>query len=375
LELNELLKEVVGRSASDLHLVPGSPPMLRINGFLIPSQAGAKGSAILGRDDVRGLFEPFLTARQQAMLDQKQDIHTSIEADDSFMSERPGEAIRFRICLFWEREGLGAALRSIPVKIPTLSHLFTPETEATFRALIGLKRGLILVVGLTGSGKSTSIASMIDAINTEQCERIFTIEDPIEYVHTSKSSLISQREVGTDVESFEQGGLSAFRSDPDVILVGELRTQEAVRIAVALAETGHLVFATVHANTVSEAVRRMVEAFPETRETMQRMIARSLSAVIAQSLVPRATATGRVPILEIMLVNTRIRRLIEDGETDLSLAIEAGRAEGMRTMDDSVLQFYHNGTITYETAWNRIQNRDRLGGIQKGAAETTPAPI
>lgn len=356
--LTDLLIECVERKASDLHLVPGSLPTLRINGALVPVEGGENGPSILGREEVGDLFEPFLTEAQKLALSEKQDINTGLSAVEW----------RFRVCIFRDRCGLSASLRLIPTQIPALQELFTPDTEATFRSLINRKRGLILVAGNTGSGKSTTTASMIDAINRERGERIFTIEDPIEYVLTSKLSLVSQREVGSDVESFEQGALSALRSDPDVILVGELRTPEAVRIALALAETGHLVFSTLQADSVSESVRRIVEAFPESRETMRRMFARSLNAIIAQRLVPRAARTGRAPVHEIMIVNSRIRRMIDEGETALSLAIEAGRDEGMRTMDDSALQLYRDGTITYETAWGIVQDRDRLGPKPSDAA-------
>jgi len=366
--LMELLKELVERNASDLHLVAAHAPVIRADGRLIPVEGDTE---ILEREAVAKLFEPFLSAKQMAALKDKQDIHTSV-VSDSFVSERYGEARRFRACIFWDLNGVSASLRVIPVNIPTLSQLFPPETEVTFRRFTQQKRGLILVVGATGSGKSTTTASMIETINIERRERIFTIEEPIEYLHTSKTSLISQREVGTDLESFEQGGLSAFRSDPDVILVGEIRTPEALRIALALAETGHLVFSTIHADSVSEAVRRMIESFPDARETMQSMIARSLNAIIGQRLVPRAGGFGRVAAHEIMIVNSRIRRLIDEGKIDLNLAIEAGRGEGMCTMDDSLLGLYRNGSIDYDRAWNFMNDRDRLGPrpVEEGEGPT-----
>ena len=202
---------------------------------------------------------------------------------------------------------------------------------------------------------------MVDTINADRAERIVTIEDTIEYLYTPKRSLISQRDVGTDVESYEQGGLTALRSDPDVVVMGEFRTPEAVRIALALADNGHLVFATMHADSVNEALRRLYESFPDNRESMQRLIARSLAAIIAQRLVHRAGGEGRAALNEIMLVNARIRSMIQDGKTDFNLAIEAGRSEGMQTMDDSVIRHYEAGTITYDKAWELIDDRDRLG--------------
>ncbi len=350
--LTDLLKEQVERQASDLHLVPGSPPTLRIWGQLTPISEDAP---VLGSDEVATLFEPFLTEAQRAALRDKQDINIGMAA----------VGVYFRVCLFSERHGLGASLRLIPAQIPTLEELFSGETLALFRGLTQVRRGLILVVGAVGSGKSTTTASMIDCINAERSERIFTIEHPLEYIHTSKRSLISQREVGTDVDSYEQGSFSVMRADPDVILVGELSTPDALRIALALADSGHLVFSTMLATSASEAVRRMMESFPESRETIRQMIARSLQAVITQRLATRASTSERghrrVAVHEIMLVNARIRRMIDAGETDLSLAIEAGRDEGMRTMDDSLLQLYRDGIITYELAWGSVQDRDRLG--------------
>jgi len=371
--LAEMLTELIQRNGSDLHLVAGSKPTIRINGELNPLSAPGENAAIvrplseldnadiLGRSDVQTLLAPHLSERQMADIDARVDVHTSVVIDTPAVSEQYGEAGRFRACVFWDRRGLSAALRVIPRKIPALTDLFDPETEPIFRRLTDQRRGLILTVGLVGSGKSTTVAAMVDTINTERAEHIVTIEDPIEYLYTAKKSLISQREVGSDVESYEQGGWSALRSDPDVVVIGEFRTPEAVRIALALADTGHLVFATMHAGSVTEAVRRLVESFAENRAPMQRMISRSLCAVIAQRLVPRAGGVGRVPVNEIMLVNSRIRRMIVDGDDDFDLAIEAGRVEGMQTMDDSVMHRYERGMISYQKAWEIIQDRDRLG--------------
>ena len=355
--LAEMLTELIHQNGSDLHLVAGTKPTLRIGGTLVAIDNARE----MQPTDVRSLFQPYLSERQLADIDARVDIHTSIVIDEPAVSEQYGEAGRFRACVFWDRRGLSASLRVIPRKIPTLTDLFRPEIEPVFRRLTELRRGLILTVGLVGSGKSTTTAAMVDTINTERAERIFTIEDPIEYLYTAKKSVISQREVLSDVESYEQGGLSALRSDPDVVVIGEFRTPEAVRIALALADTGHLVFATLHADTVSEAIRRLYESFPDNRESVQRLMARSIAAVVAQRLVPRAAAVGRVAVNEIMLVNSRIRRMIQEGETDFTLAIEAGRSEGMQTMDDSVMGQYSAGSISYEKAWEIIGDRDRLG--------------
>jgi twitching motility protein PilT len=213
---------------------------------------------------------------------------------------------------------------------------------------------------MAGSGKSTTVASMINEINISRSERIFTIEDPIEYLHTSKMSLISQREVGSDVASYEEGALSVLRADPDVVLISEFQTSETVRIALTMAHTGHLVFSTMHAGSVSEVIRRLIESFPDSKETVRSMLANNLQAILTQRLVPRIGG-GRTVVNDIMLCTPLIRRMIEEGMTDFTLAIEAGRSKGMRTMDDCLIELYRDGAITYETAWSHSNDRERLG--------------
>jgi len=369
--LADLLKELVERHGSDLHLVTGVPPVLRIDGDLT-----AYGKSELGDDEVWKLLEPFLTDRQKMDLGNRQDIHTSIRLDDVIANERYGGAGHFRACIFWDSNGLSAALRVIPHIIPSLSQLFSRETDAIFRSITNVKRGLVIIAGPTGSGKSTTLASIVDSINAERNERIFTIEDPVEYLYSSKKSLISQREVGVDVESYEQGGISAMKADPDVVLLGELKVPESVRVALALADTGHLVFATMHARSSSEAVGRLIESFPETKQTMQSTIARTLIAVVTQQLVPKANGGGRVAAHEIMTVNPRIRQMIDNGHTDLEVAIEAGRNEGMCTMDDSLTSLYRNGTISYETACARASDWKMMGPppVQANEAVAAEAP-
>ena len=350
MELDDLLAEMIERQASDLHLAAKHPPTLRYWGALSPVVLNGEPLGELGLDDVDRLFASYLSGEEIAAFRNGRDVNKSIEWKGHL----------FRSCFFQTRDGAAAALRLVPTNIPTLEALFGDDV-GTFRSLANLKRGLILTVGPTGSGKSTTTAAMIDEINRTRRERIITIEDPIEYVHQSKESLISQREVGGDIESVEQGALSALRADPDVILIGELRTPEAVRIALALAETGHLVFSTLFAVSVSEAIQRLIESFPDSPDTMRRMLARSFAAVISQRLLPRANGRGRIPVHEILLANSRVRGLIGGGATDLTLAIEAGRNEGMRTMDDAVLAAYRNDDITYDVAWNAVDNRERLG--------------
>jgi twitching motility protein PilT len=351
MELTDLFSEFITRHASDLHLAAGQAPMLRTWGVLAPILiSGSDTPPVLAPDDVDRLFAEYLSGEELAAFRQGRDVQKSIEWEGNL----------FRCCFFQDRVGSAAELRLIPTKIPTLTELFGDGAE-TFRDLTKRTRGLILTVGPTGSGKSTTTAAMIDEINRTRSERIIMVEDVIEYVHTSKMSMVSQREVGSSVESVEQGALSVLRADPDVVLIGELRTPEAVRITLALAETGHLVFATMHAVSVSEAIQRLIESFPDARDTMRRMLARSVTAVISQRLLPRANGRGRVPVDEILLSNNRVRTLIAEGATDLTLAMEAGRDQGMRTMDDAILEVYNRGDISYDTAWGRIDDRERLG--------------
>ena len=361
MELIDLLLEMVERDASDLHLVTGMPPMLRVRGILEATRLHSDDATVLVGDEVNRLLDPHLSSKSRTALSDGCDIAQAITLNDGPARERGGNAVRFRTCVFRDRLGVSAALRMIPDSIPTLSQIFSQETEDKFRGLLELKKGLILVVGSTGNGKSTTIASMIDAINTERCERIFTIEDPIEYVHHSKKSVVSQREVGSDVDSFEQGGLTALRSDPDIVLISELQTPESVRIAVALAETGHLVFASMQANSVSETITRLLESFPENRDTMQRMFARSFRAVVAQILLPRAGGNGRVPVHEILLTNDEVRAMIQRGETDFTEAMSAGHSAGMCTMDDSVMTLYKSGGITRECALDHLNDQGNMG--------------
>ena len=347
MELADLLAEFIERQASDLHLAAKHPPTLRYWGELSPVILNGEPAPELGPDDVDRLFAAYLSEEELGALQNGHDVHKSIEWEGNL----------FRCCFFKDRAGSAAELRLIPTNIPTLDQLFG-DGAGTFRNLAASRRGLILTVGLTGSGKSTTTAAMIDKINRTRRERIITIEDTIEYIHKSKMSMISQREVGASVEA---AALSVLRSDPDVVLIGELRTPEAVRITLALAESGHLVFSTMHANSVSEAVQRLIESFPDSTDTMRRMLARSLGAVIWQQLLPRANGRGRVAVDEILLSNSRVRGMIIAGVADLNVAMEAGRDQGMCTMDDAILEAHHRGDITYDTAWGRIDDRERLG--------------
>lgn len=346
--LNILMKELAQQVGSDLHLVVGEPPVFRVSGELIRRPEGP----ILDNAEMESLLLPHVTEAQRASLQQGNDIERSLSLENN----------RFKMTIFHERGNLAASLRVIPVHVPTMSELgFTKEDHATLYNLTKTRRGLVIISGPTGSGKSTTIASMIEEINQQRAERILTIEDPIEYVFESKKSIITQRNVGEDVPNFAYGLRSAFRSDPDVLLIGETRDLETMMIALSLAETGHLVFSTLHTTTASGAIQRIIDSFPEQQQpVIRQMLATNLSAVVAQRLLPRASLTERVAVQEIILSTPRVRQMIAEGHNDLTVAIEAGRDVGMHTMDDDLVRLVENGTISANTAWFHLQDKERL---------------
>jgi len=316
--------------------------MVRVSGALTAVAIDGSTLPVLERGDVETLFAPYVKAAWMDGLQIGKDVNTSIEEG----------GYRYRCCLFRDRAGAAASLRLIPTQIPTLDQLFHGSVEATgdiLRNLAEQRRGLVLLVGGVGSGKSTTVAAMLDYINATRAERIISIEDPIEYVHHGRLSLFSQREVGLDVDSLEQGALSALRSDLDVALIGELRTPEAVRIALVMAETGHLVFSTLCAETVSDAVQRLVESFPDTQATIRRMLSRTVAAIIAQRLIPRASGAGRAPANEILIGTPEVRQAIAAGEADLTPLMAAGTS-GMQTMAQAVARLHDAGVFEQEAA-------------------------
>lgn len=344
-DLQTLLAELAAREGgSDLHLVAGQPPVFRVNGELVRRD----GPAFDG-PELETLLAPYLGDAQKA------DLHAGVQ--DAKRTLRHN-GTTFRCHVFRERGQFGAAVRRLPSNVPTVEDL---ELPPVIEKLTHTKRGLILITGSVGSGKSTTCAAMIETVNRTRAERILTIEDPMEYVFQSRQSLITQRVVGEDVVSFEEGVRAAWQEDPDIILIGQLRNMEMVQLALALAETGHLVLSTVHGESAPEAVQRIVEVFPEPRETIRRLLARTLQAIIAQKLLVRADRPGRAPANEILLGTPRVRQMIAEGkEADLGLAIEAGRGQGMQTMDDSVVSLFQTGAISHDTARTALQDPSRL---------------
>jgi twitching motility protein PilT len=344
MELKSLLDALLERRISDLHLVAGQPPTFRIDGKL-----ERQGSEALTDSEIEGMLSPYVTPERQRMLrEDKMDSGVTIREN--------GRA--FRCQVFLERGRLGAAIRVVPLGPPSLEDL---ELMEIMQPVLQNRRGLVLVTGQTGSGKSTTTAAIIETLNRTTEQRIFTLEDPIEYEFVSKKCMITQHAVGEDVASYEAGFQMVMRSDPDVVVIGELRTLEACWSAMMLADTGHLVFTVLHTSSVNESLQRIINVFPEPHDNVRMMLARTLAAVVSQKLLIRGNRPGRVAANEILLATPRIRRMIAEGQTDMTMAIEAGRDQGMQSMDDSVLAHYKNGTISYDTAWQEMLDRERLG--------------
>lgn len=333
--IETLLEECVKRNASDLHIQVGLPPILRVDGALTP----IAGVAALTEDVVEKLIFATLDSEQREILAKDREF------DYSFAF---GNMARFRVNAFRERGNLAAAFRLIPNKMPTLSELGLPQVVSTFA---DFPRGLVLVTGPTGSGKSTTLAALIDKINQEKSVHIITIEDPVEFAHKSKKSVIAQREVHFDTFSFARSLKSVLRQDPDVVLLGEMRDLETMQSALTIAETGHLVFATLHTNSAAQSVDRIIDVFPAEQQQQIRMqLASVLMAVCSQRLIP-AIGGGRIAACEIMVANTAVRSIIREGKThQLDTAIQTGINEGMQTMDRTLAKLVHQGTITYDHA-------------------------
>ena len=336
--VDHLLQALWSAGGTDLLLTAGTAPLLRVDGELRP----ADGSAVLTPDDTLALAESLLTDRQ------RETFAASNELDFSFSWR--GNA-RVRGNAFRQRGAVAVALRMIPRDIPTFDQLGLPLVVQRFAAL---KQGLVFVTGPTGSGKSTTLASMIDWINTNRAVHMLTIEDPIEYVHEHKRSAVNQREVGEDTESFPQALRSALREDPDVILVGEMRDLESIRFALTLAETGHLVFATLHTNDTAQAVDRLIDVFPGDQQPQVRVqLASTLTGVVYQRLLPRVGG-GLVAAYEVLVGTTPVRNLVKEGKTNqLRNQIITGQRDGMQTLEQSLNALIAAGTITYDEAVTR----------------------
>ena len=349
--LDQLLAYAVQRNASDLLLIAGAPVALRIDGDLSPAAGPA-----LGGDDTRNLLLPLLTPKQA------QELHQNKSTDFCFSRESIG---RFRANVHHQRGTLAGAIRLLPTRIPTLESLHLP---ATLHRLVEARQGLILITGSTGSGKSSTLAALIDIINNERRDHIVTIEDPVEFVHTNRNSIVEQIEVGHDAPEFASSVRSIMRQSPDVILVGEMRDPETIATVLTAAETGHLVLSTLHTNDTSQAVSRILDTFPlANQRQIRQQLSLALLALVAQQLVPTANGGGRYPAIEIMMGSHGVRSLIRKGEDhQLYTAISTGRSEGMVTMEQSLAELVRAGRITRETAQAHCFRPDDLARYLQG---------
>jgi twitching motility protein PilT len=345
-----LLEEVVKKKASDLHLQVGLPPMLRIDGSLAP----VSGADLLNDEAVEALIFAILDE------DQKQILLKDKEFDFSFAF---GDMGRFRVNAFHERGNLAAALRLIPNEILSVEQLGLPPIVEKFA---NYPRGLVLITGPTGSGKSTSLAALVHKINMERASHIITIEDPIEYTHKSNKSVIVQREVHYDTYSFSAALRSALREDPDVVLIGEMRDLETIASAITIAETGHLVFATLHTNSAAQSIDRMVDVFPPHQQPQIRaQLSNILMAICSQRLLP-AIGGGRIAAAEILIVTPAVRNIIREGKThQLDAVIQTGAEYGMQGMDKTLAKLIHEGTVTFDEARNFAVDLDELDRLMR----------
>ena len=361
MELNEMLTIAVKARGSDIHIKTGMPPVVRIDGKLraIPN------AERLSADNVMAMALGIMNDRQQKQFDENYEVDLAYGV--------PGLG-RFRVSVFAQRGTIAMVFRAIPFAIPSLESLNLPPI---LKKLSLEERGLILVTGTTGSGKSTTLAAMVDYINDHRTCNIITIEDPVEYLHRDRKSIISQREVGFDTASFGRALTSSLRQDPDVILVGEMRDFETIETALTAAETGHLVMSTLHTIDAAETINRIISVFPPYHQRQVRMqLSGILKGVISQRLVPRADGKGRVPAVEIMINTARIRDCIDDKEKTKQIpeAIAQGfTTYGMQSFDQSLMQHYSNKLITYEEALRQSSNPDDFALKVSGISSTSDA--
>ncbi|MBZ0170532.1 twitching motility protein pilT [Candidatus Methylomirabilis lanthanidiphila] len=356
MDLHEMLTEVVERGASDLHLTAGIPPMLRLHGRITPL-----GDVSLVQTETKRLAYSILTEAQKRQFEEEQELDLSFGIKD---------LSRFRANIFVQRGAVGIAIRPIPYGIRPFDELGLPKVVAD---LCEKPRGLILVTGPTGSGKSTTLATMIDKINSEHHEHIVTIEDPIEFLHLHKSCIVNQREVHSDTRSFAEALRRVLRQDPDKVLIGEMRDQETIAAALTIAETGHLTFATLHTNSAVETIHRIIDVFPAHQQPQIRaQLSFVLEGVLCQALIPKSNGQGRVLSLEIMIPNPAIRNLIrEDKIHQIYSTMQTGQGKfGMQTMNQSLLGHYLRRSVTLEEAMFRSPLPDELAQMIQRAQKT-----
>jgi len=353
MSIHDLLKETVERGATDLHITPGLPPEFRIDQLLVSSS-----NEVLSPENCKELIYSLLT------IDQRKRLEQDLEVDFAFSVEGLS---RFRGNAFFERGNVVCALRRIPFEIPPLRELGLPSVVDS---MIQKTRGLILVTGPTGSGKTTTLAAMIDKINTEHACHIITVEDPIEYVHEHKRAVVQQREVGQDTHSFARALKYVLREDPDVILVGEMRDLETIQAALTAAETGHIVLATLHTDSATESINRVIDVFPAHQQRQVRaQLSLTLEGVLVQRLLPRASGKGLALALEVMVATPAIRALIRDSRVhEIYGVIQASQKFGMLTMNMSLISLVKRGIVSWSIALTISPNPEELKRMkEKGA--------
>src|SRR5882762_8558744 len=352
--LDDLLRQMKQEGASDLHLTSGSAPYMRIHGDMVKLNYRS-----VSEETCHSLIFEILTEKQKELFTEEWDL------DLSYPLHGVG---RFRVNVFMQRKGVCAVFRLIPENIKTIDELDLPEQLAS---LIDIYEGLILVTGPTGSGKSTTLASLIHTINEKQQAHIITIEDPIEFVHENRRCLISQRELASHTKSFGAALRAALREDPDIILVGEMRDLETIQLAITAAETGHLVFGTLHTNSAIKTVDRVIDVFPENQQAQIRvMLSESLRGVASQVLLPRADHTGRVPVVEVLVNTPAIANLIREGKTfQIPGMLQVGKKYGMQTLDDAIMDLLNKKWISAEDAYNRCIDKNKFRPLLKTPPE------
>src|SRR5918996_1401737 len=357
LSIDDLLEQVVVRGAPDLHGAGGPEPVVRVNGRFKRREECAR----LTPEDTQRMLYRILSTEQQKHFEIKRQIDISYSI--------PGLA-RFRVNVYFQRESLGAAFRLIPAELKTLEQLGLPSVLKDFTSK---PRGLVLVTGPTGSGKSTTLAAVIDEINRTRDDHIMTIEDPIEFLHRHKRCLVNQREIGPDATSFAEALRGALRQDPDVILLGEMRDLETIGTALTAAETGHLVFGTVHTQSAPSTIDRLIDVFPAAQQEQIRIqIAATLQGVVTQTLLPTADGKGRAPSIEILLPDDAVRNLIRQAKVEQIYSVmQTSSSKGMQTLEQALVDLVARGTITKETALVRSSRPAELLGLLQRAGIAT----
>ncbi len=340
--IRRALQLVIDSGGSDLHVGADTPPMIRVDGTLSPVEGAAAWSSEEVSRNVRAIMSP----QQQTVFDQQLELDFAFGLSEGF---------RFRVNVYQQRESVGAAFRLIPTEIKSIEELGLPAAVARFAEL---PRGLVLVTGPTGSGKSTTLASLIELANQTRADHIMTVEDPIEFLHTNGRSLVNQREVGADTHSFANALKHVLRQDPDIILIGEMRDLETISVALTAAETGHLVFATLHTQSAAQTIDRVIDVFPPHQQDQVRaQLASTLQGVVCQSLVRRAEGRGRVVATEVLTMTPAIANLIREGKTfQVPSAMQAGRAQGMHTLDQHLAELVNSGEVSYGAAAEKAQD-------------------